>query len=106
MLSTDAPRKFVTPFGNAATAGTIRVIPAASQTGGAASLADGFPTLNFQPVGAGGIPPFGQDMNGILNQATAWDRWDSAGGATLWDAAFSAAVGGYPRGAVVASPST
>lgn len=103
MQSTDVPAKFVTPFSNAPAVGTRRPIPAASQSGGAASLADGFSSLNFQPVGSGGIPPFGQDMNGVLFQSTGWDRWLSAGGPLLWDATFSATVGGYPRGSIVGS---
>ena len=38
---------------------------------GAASYTDGFPPLNFTPVAAGGVPPYGADMNGILKQMTA-----------------------------------
>lgn len=81
-------------------------MPEASQIGiegGAASLTDGFPPLNFTPISAGGVPPFGEDMNGILNQTTAWNRWLSAGGPILYDATFQAAIGGYPNGAIVGS---
>lgn len=109
MKIADIPTKFNIPFGNSAGGGYIRAVPEASQIGitaGAASLTDGFPPLNFLPVGAGGVPPFGQDMNGILNQATAWDRYAScAGGLPIYDAAFSTAIGGYPRGAVISGTS-
>ena len=110
MLSTDIPSKFPIPFGNAAGGSYIRAIPEASQIGiqdGAASLTDGFPPLNFLPVAGGGVPPFGQDFNGLLNQITEWIRWTTAGGIGLvYDAAFSTAIGGYPKGAVLQSTAT
>lgn len=109
MLAADIPRRFEQAF--AAQAGTsyIRTIPNASQIGiqnGAASLTDGFPPLTFVPDAAGGVPPFGQDMNGILNVISAWARWQTAGGPSPYNAAFSAAIAGYPAGALVASAAT
>ena len=106
MQSSQLPNKFQIPWANAAGGSFIRAVPQASQIGvvdGAASLTDGFPPLNFLPVGTGGVPPFGQDMNGILNQITLWQRWQAAGGNVSWDSAFSSAVGGYPIGAVLTS---
>lgn len=103
------PSKFAMPWGENAASGTIRAIPPASQIGitaGAASLNDGFPPVTLLPVGAGGTPPFAQDMNGILNQITAWSQWQQAGGPVTYDAAFQAAVGGYPNGSVVNSATT
>ena len=108
MFSTSIPPKFPIPWGNSAAAGTIRPIPTASQIGtqpGAASLTDGFPPLNGIPVSAGGIPPFQQDTNGILNRITAWDRWHQAGGPVGYDIAFATAAGGYPARALVQSDS-
>ncbi|ENN86086.1 hypothetical protein RHSP_32139 [Rhizobium freirei PRF 81] len=106
MQLSQIPNKFAIPFANNAGAGYIRAIPQASQIGitnGAASLTDGFPPLNFLPVGSGGVPPFGQDMNGILNQITLWAQWQAAGGSGIFDSAFSTAIGGYPRGATLES---
>lgn len=106
MLAANIPAKFNIPFGNNAGGSFIRTIPQASQIGiqdGAASLADGFPPLTMNPVGT---PPFGQDMNGILFESTSWARWYSAGGPVPFDATFSAAVGGYPKGSQVASATT
>jgi hypothetical protein len=106
MLGSAVPPKFPIPWANSAGGGAIRAIPTASQIGvqpGAASLTDGFPPLNMLPLAAGGIPPFGQDMNGALNQITAWLRWLSAGGAAKYDAVFVTAIGGYPSGAILAS---
>lgn len=109
MQSSQVPSKFNIPFANSAGPGYVRPIPQASQIGvntGWASLTDGFPPLTMTPEASGGVPPFGQDMNGVLLQITQWSRWQSAGGPVLWDAAFSAAVGGYPKGAVVRSVTT
>jgi len=107
MKAAAIPAKFNIPFASAAGASYIRPIPQASQIGitdGAASLTDGFPPLNFLPVGSGGIPPFGQDFNGLLKQVTQWNQWAAAEGPVFYDATFAAAVGGYPKGAVVLSP--
>ena len=97
LTSTSVPTKNTIPWGNSAGGGFIRAIPTPSQIGiqdGAASFADGFPPLNFAPVASGGVPPFGQDMNGILNQITAWTRWQAAGGPIRYDVSFAVAVGG------------
>lgn len=108
MLSSSVPVKFPIPFGNGAGAGFIRQIPTPSQIGiqaGAASLTDGFPPLNFQPEESGGVPPFGEDVNGILHQCSSWGQWVSAGGPVVYDPIFAVAIGGYPKGAVLMSSS-
>ena len=103
MLLSNAPGKILLPF---ATSGAKNTIPVASQigvTGGAASYTDGFPPLTRTPIASGGIPPFGQDMNGILYSTSALDWWYSAGAGFVWDSAFAtnSNVGGYPQGARV-----
>lgn len=97
----NAPAKLVLPFANA---GAKNTIPTASQIGivaGAASLTDGFPPLTRTPIAAGGVPPSGLDMNGILYELSAILRWANAGGGYAYDAAFAtdSNVGGYPKGA-------
>src|SRR5215831_7709747 len=102
MQVSQIPTKFSIPFANNAGAGFTNPIPVPSQVGispGAASFHDGFPPLNFNPVGAGGIPPFGKDFNGILNAVSSWNQWQQAGAPIAWDSAFSTAIGGYPYGA-------
>jgi hypothetical protein len=87
-----------------ADSGTKNVIPeAASPTPGLASLTTGFPPVTMTPLAAGGIPPAGQDMNGILNLITQTIRWANAGGGFKYDSTFAtdANVGGYPQGAVL-----
>ncbi|VWC89751.1 Tail fiber protein [Burkholderia aenigmatica] len=106
MQASQVPIFFQAPFANAAGAGYIRPIPVASQIGvqnGAASLADGFPPLTFLAVNAGGVPPFGQDMNGLLYQMTAGIQWEQVGGQPIYSATYANAIGGYPNGAVLQS---
>ena len=106
MQSSNIPSKIPLPFAYAAGSSYKNTIPVASQIGitnGRASLTDGFPPLTFTPIGAGGVPPFGSDINGILNEITAIQQWQQAGGFFPYDAAFSTAVGGYPKGAILQS---
>jgi hypothetical protein len=103
------PPKFPIPWGSSAGSAYIRSIPTPSQIGvqnGAASLTDGFPPLTFVPQSAGGVPPFGQDFNGILKQLSQWSQWAGAGAFPLYDAAFSSSIGGYPSGGTVAQAAT
>ena len=99
----NAPGKLVLPF---ADAGAKNSIPVASQIGitaGAASLTDGFPHLTRTPLAAGGVPPSGLDMNGILYELSAILRWANAGGGYVYDSTFATDpdVDGYPKGARV-----
>lgn len=106
MLSSAQPSRLPKPFAASAAGGYIRTIPTASQIGivnGAASLTDGFPPLNMTPLASGGVPPFGQDFNGILNWVTSISQWYQAGAPTIFDPTFAAAIGGYPKGAVLQS---
>lgn len=101
MELTNAPAKIVLAF---AADGDKNVIPVPSQipiTPGAASYTTGFPPLTMVDPSEGGVGPSGLDFNGILNATSAIDLWMSAGGVFLYDATFSAAVGGYPKGALL-----
>lgn len=104
MQSTNIPSKIPLPFAYAAGSSYKNTIPTASQIGitnGKASLTDGFPPLTFQAISSGGVPPFGADFNGILNEITAIQQWQEAGGMFVYDSAFSTAIGGYPKGAIL-----
>jgi len=104
MKISDIPTKFKIAFASLAGVGYIRSIPQSpTGTPGEASLEQGFPPENFSPVSAGGVPPFGQDFNGLLNQISSWNRWNAAGGSAPYDAPFASSIGGYPRGAVLPS---
>jgi hypothetical protein len=50
---------------------------------------------------AGGIPPRGQDFNGIFFAITEILRYMQAGGMPTYSAAMSTAIGGYPLGALL-----
>ena len=101
MQLSDKPSQLTIPFANS---GTRTAIPTPSQIGitaGAASLTDGFPPLTRTPIAAGGVPPSGADMNGILYQMSAADRWANVGGGYPYDSTYATAIGGYPKGARV-----
>lgn len=103
MQLSQLPVKTQLPF---AATGSRNTIPVASQqatTPGAASFTDGFPPQTMQPIESGGTPPFGQDFNGVFFHTTSLTRWFSAGGPMMFDAAFAAAIGGYPMGARLTS---
>jgi hypothetical protein len=103
------PSKFNIPWGSSAISPYIRSVPQGSQIGiqnCAASLTTGFPPLTFTPPGQGGCPPFGADMNGILNQITLWSQWQAAGSPVQYDATFSSNIGGYPKGTVLGQAAT
>lgn len=110
MQESDLPVMTPTPWARDATDPTyVREVPEDSQIGvnaGYASWATGFVPLNFTLPGAGGIPPFGQDMNGVLRSISQWIRWQQAGAPVPYDGTFSGDVGGYPKGAIVPSAST
>ncbi|MET3815324.1 hypothetical protein [Pantoea sp. UYEF8] len=68
---------------------------------GYASYDSGFPDITMQPISAGGKPPRGGDMNGVLNEITAILKWYESGGGFPYDSTFSTGIGGYPKGAVI-----
>lgn len=109
MQDSQTPTKIQLPWGASAGGSYIRTVPVPSQIGsqnGAASFTDGFPPNCFIPLATGGAGPFGSDMNGVLNQISAGTRWSQAGGPYFYDSVFSAAVGGYPKGAMLANAAT
>lgn len=101
MQYSDIPSQFTITWASGATSTYVRPIPTPSQTGGNASLTDGFPPPTFVQVSAGGDPPDGRDMNGILQQLSAWARWLGAGAPQRFDGTMSSAIGGYPKGAIL-----
>jgi len=99
MTSITEPSKFVTPFAESGLKNTIP--PASNNTTGKAGFDKGFPERTMLPKASGGIPPSGMDFNGILYDITSAIRYMQAGGKPTFDAAFAAAIGGYPSGAVL-----
>jgi hypothetical protein len=106
LSNSSPPPTFPLPWAASASGSYVRNIPVPSQVGiqnGAASLTTGFPPLTFLPISAGGVPPYGQDMNGILKQITQWNQWQNAGGTVSYNGTFSSAAGGYPLNAILAA---
>lgn len=101
MQNSSQPKLIPTPF---ADNGARQNIPNDSQIGitaGRASYTDGFPPLTRTPLAAGGVPPFGTDFNGVLNDITAALRWSQSGAGYPFNAAFNTAISGYPKGAKI-----
>lgn len=100
-MSISEPAKIITPW---ASTGSKNPIPAnANNTTGAAGFDKGFPDITMTPEEAGGLPPAGQDFNGIFYQITDIIRYTQAGGQPTFDADLAAAIGGYPAGAILSS---
>lgn len=72
---------------------------------GRAGYNEGFPPINMTSVAAGGIPPYGQDMNGILYDLSAAIQYAQSGVAFPFNQAFATAIGGYEIGAIVSDAS-
>ncbi len=101
MKLTDVPSKIVLPFADSGGKNTIPVPSQIGITAGAASLTDGFPPLTRTPISAGGTPPSGLDMNGILFELSAIIRWANSGAGYPYDSTYATDtnVAGYPKGA-------
>lgn len=94
------------PFGAGASNPTYinLPIPVPSQistTVNAASFTDGFPPSTMTPEASGGLPFFGQDMNGILYMISAYCANFAAGALSKYNSTLSTAISGYPLGAVL-----
>jgi hypothetical protein len=104
------PTKVPTTWGSTAPGSNITCpMPIPSQisiTPGRASWSDGFPPVTFLPPNVGGVPPSGQDFNGVLCQLSQWTRWQGAGAQVLYDPSYSTAIGGYPAWAMLGNAST
>lgn len=102
MQINNPPSKIVLPFAEGDPSGRA-TIPVTTTTNGYASYTYGFPAITRTPKAAGGIPPRGVDMNGILNAISAIARWSAAGGGYKYDSTFAndTNVAGYPKGAEV-----
>ncbi|EOV0647715.1 phage tail protein [Cronobacter turicensis] len=104
MNSSDTPSRITKAFG---VNGLKNTIPVDSSTttdnNGVATFDKGFPSVTMQPLSAGGIPPSGKDMNGVLYSTTIQQQWQNAGMTYPFSQDFSDAVSGYPKGAIVPS---
>lgn len=97
------PYKFAVPWASAAVPPYVTpVIPvSAGGTPNAATQQQGYPPVTGTNPQAGGIPPAMADWNGAMYYTTAWLQYLQAGAPIGYDAVFSAAIGGYPPGAII-----
>ncbi len=105
MKQSDVTQLFAVPWASQADSSTIASIPTTATAIGRASMALGFPKTTMTPIAAGGVPPYGEDMNGILSMLSVAARASEAGLLRPFSASFANAIGGYPAGATVAHPS-
>ncbi|CAI3956823.1 unnamed protein product [Commensalibacter communis] len=68
---------------------------------GKADIQTGFPEITMKSVINGGVPPWGQDHNGILYQITQAIQWTQAGGVPSFNQALVEKNGGYSKGQVL-----
>lgn len=92
------------PFAADAGPGQRNDIPVPSQVPtdpGLASFTTGFPPATMTPIVAGGVPPYGQDMNGILYMISSHIAFIQAGQCYKFDADVVTAIGGYAVGTLL-----
>lgn len=100
------PDLILTPFAQDAPPSAVDPIPesrAPSDPLEKATWTQGFPGLTMIPLAAGGIPPRGQDVNGVLKAISEHVAFQGGGGQYRWSAEYVAAKGGYEKGAVIQS---
>jgi len=100
------PDLILTPFAQDAPPSAVDPIPetrAPSDPLEKATWRNGFPSLTMIPLAAGGIPPRGQDFNGVLKAISEHTVYQGGGGQYKWDADYVSANGGYEKGAVIQS---
>ncbi|BBG58521.1 hypothetical protein [Providencia rustigianii] len=97
------PKLIAKPF---AKNGQKNVIPENYETSmdsNQATWDQGFGQITMLPVAAGGLPPKGQDFNGILNQISESIVFQSQGGRFKFSPEYAESIGGYPKGAILQS---
>lgn len=92
------------PFARDAVPDMVNVIPDSGTPSepGRASWEQGFPYITTIPLVASGVPPQGQDFNGILKEITEHIVHQNKGGMYKFSDTVVAS-GGYPKGAVLVS---
>lgn len=104
MNSSDIPSRYSKAF---SINGNKNNIPTESSTStlgnGEATFDSGFPPLTMTAISAGGIPPDGKDMNGILYSITLKQQWQDVGMGYSFNQTFATSISGYPKGAILPS---
>ena len=100
MTSSQIPSRIAMPcpFGGF---GSDNITPIKTVTGADINFPDGFPSAYGAPTDTSGKFVTRKEMNAIGNLASNDLFYHKCGGLNTFDAAFCAAVGGYPRGAIL-----
>ena len=102
------PDLILTPFGENADPSTIRTIPetvSPSDPKQNASWSKGFPIATMTAISAGGVPPEGKDLNGVLNAISKHTVFSEGGGQYRWSDEYVSANGGYSKGSIIQADS-
>lgn len=89
------------PFGRNLGTGAGNITPVDSVQGNTVNFIDGFPSIYGAPSSNSGKFVTRKEMNGLGNLATNDLFYHKCGGLNTFDADFCAAIGGYPKGAVL-----
>ena len=81
--------------------GTRNTIPEDATGSNLASIEEGFPDITMQSLADGGLPPMGEDFNGLFYLSTDQRIYLQNGGIITFSDDVSNAIGGYPAGAVL-----
>ncbi|MCD8179777.1 MAG: hypothetical protein LUE98_21205 [Tannerellaceae bacterium] len=100
MKSTDIiqPTAISQPIANTGTRNTISQTATGS---GYASVAEGFPDITMIAPADGGLPPRGEDCNGLFYLSTDQKVYLQNGGYITFNEEVSELIGGYPQGAIL-----
>ena len=100
MKSTDLiqPLPMVSPIANQ---GAKFNIPQNPTSTGLASVVEGFPEITMKSLKEGGLPPRGQDANGMFYLSTDQRVYLQNGGIITFSQEVSDLIGGYPKNAVL-----
>lgn len=66
-----------------------------------ASIEEGFPEITMKAPVDGGLPPWGQDFNGLFYTLSTLNCNIQNGGLVTFSTAVSNKIGGYPQGAIL-----
>ena len=94
----------ITPIamsGPLAYAGTKNSIPENATGSELASVATGFPDVTMIALDDGGMPPRGQDANGMFYLSTDMRVYQQNGGIITFNQSVSDLIGGYPKNAIL-----
>lgn len=108
MKYSELPSVITSLFASSASSSAVTDIPdtQAASGDGRVSWELGYPPETMIARSAGGVPPYGQDANGIGKRLSQYIQALQAGNIPKWTQDFANAIGGYPSGALASDPST